>query len=120
MDSIELKHVATGEASNAFAFTNNPTTPHGGLAGKTNHLEVYHVPLAIFVSESERGSPLARDSDQGSLEAFGMLDRYAKARCEDTCFVATARMLGIQAVVAQFFDVDDRIVAIRQLHFRGD
>jgi hypothetical protein len=111
-----LKNVAARQSREAFSSPNDPAASNHCLSGWSLCHEVYHITPTIFIMLIQCGIIGRRRRQQGVAQIPGMIARYSQGRRKDAGFVTTAAMLGIQAVIPQLNDIDNRAFSIRQLH----
>jgi hypothetical protein len=98
----------------------NPSAADDGPPIPSIQLEVHGEAVSIFVRHTNPRIGLAHRPKQRFPKKLSVGLRQPQSRRKDSGFMSAARMLRIEAIVAEFRYIHDCVVAARQLHLRRD
>jgi len=92
----------------------NPPAPHECLPDFRLQLEIYSITLTVNVQLAPHCFSGACRFEQLRLQLRSVCRRDPERRCKHARFITAPGTVGIQAVIAQFPDVNDGAFSIRQ------
>ena len=93
---------------------NNPRATHERLPDFCFQLKIYNITLTVNVRLARQRIYGACRFEQLRLQLRSVCRRNSERRRKHTCFVTASRIVRVQAVVAQFSDVNDGALSIWQ------
>jgi hypothetical protein len=106
-------YVTTRQSREILDASNDPTAAHPDRPAGPFHCNVQGVALSKLVLIRHGCIFGTSGIEQRRLKFFRMVGREPQRRGKYTGFVPTARMLGVQAVIAQFSDFNHGVLDIR-------
>ena len=94
----------------------DPAAANRGAPSGVAHLEIDREPVTILIGEARQGFSIARSPKKFVSQHSRVSLNQPKSRCKHARLVASARMVRIEAVVPQLYNIDNRFIAPGQLH----